>query len=159
MECKKSSMEVGVWGMMVLRLWRGMGGAGDVGARQGEDVVAVPAVVRQALEESVRICGGVGGGRSWRKFLMISWVGAVGLSSSGTHGGEVGEWSCKGVLALDTVGLTTGGGWEGGLVGDAGAGEGGVSPDSDGMEEGGEVARELVGDGALDFLLTMWVRE
>lgn len=158
-ECKKSSMEVGVGGMMVLRLWRGIGGVGFEGARQGEDVVAVPAVVRQALEESVRICGGVGGGRSWRKFLMISWVGAIGLSSSGTHGGEVGLWSVKESLGLVTLGPTTVGGWEAGLVGDVEAGEGGVSPGSDGMEQEGEVVRELLGDGAFDFLLSTWARE
>lgn len=100
----KSSMEVGDLGMMVLRLWRGIGGAGVEGGRHGEDIVAVPEVVRQVLEESVRICGGVGGGvgggRSLRKFLMISWVGSIGLSSSGEPGGELSLLSFREILGL-----------------------------------------------------------
>lgn len=64
------------------------------------------------------ICGGVGGGRSWRKSRMISWVGSIGLSSSEVQGGEVDLWSFKEILGLDTSRWATADGCEGGLVGD-----------------------------------------
>lgn len=89
----KSSMEVGDWGTMVLRLWIGIGGAGSVGGRSGEEVVEAPDVVMQALEESAITCGGDGGGRSLRKLRMISCVDTVGLSSSGGLDGGERLWS------------------------------------------------------------------
>lgn len=159
MVCINSAMWLGDLGMMDLRRWRGIGEAGLLGWRSGRDVVVAPGVCRQALEESVNTCGGEEGGRSLRKFRIISWVDSAGLSSSGVPLGEVG-WRMS--MASDG----TGGWWwsvaDGcgeGVLGDTGIGEGGGSSDCDTVEGTGDVVRELVGDEVLEDLLLAWDRE
>lgn len=152
----KSPMEEGDWGTMVLRLWIGIGGAGSVGGRSGEEVVEAPEVVMQALEESAITCGGDGGGRSLRKLRMISCVDTVGLSSLGElDGGErrrsLRDFTGEGCTGANVVG-------EGGSGTGVEVGEGG-SPLGGGREEEGEVVWGLAGDDFLGFLPSICARE
>lgn len=151
---KSSSREEGE-GMMDRLLWTGIGGAGVATGRLGEFRVGVSLVGEHAPAEDVVAVGWSGGGMSWRKRFISSWVDSLGLSSIGVL---VGDRGCRRLRDRGSEcgrGFAASAVWEGCFIAE------GWEASCVDAELGGDSDWVLGGEGGLDFFFdgSAWARE